>query len=1146
MNLNADNSDLHDVDIENVEKTNVEEPNENVDTDDDCNDNGILKNFDKSASTNRSERYPPSFFTDQKGNLKFVNLVVRNPCMVFLGIIVITVVILFLLVNLVFSQGNPFTAPGGEYDIKDMRSIAYDSLRLARDDVQSKRAANAAAAMMRLAGNDGDDDGSSAVRIQASPLDLTYWVFESEKPGGVFSSIESITGMKEALELYTKDPQYQDYCWKMYIDNPITNTTMSACRPPASPLNMYYAKSWDNNMVDNILNELKTDYPKNIERYNALGLCVERNIALFCDLVPAEYDTEEDMAWARKLNAGITAITKEWNGQGNLIEDIDQGTMLAAYLMGLDTKRGLVDFGYDKNFDIDNPVSMFSRAILTWGGPLNITDAEGNAATSDASNEDDGEDDDEDELRKERDLLKRYMVDNMLTGMDEIATPDHNPEVNSYYFMGVLILEVLLKIVTKDATLALISFLYVFFYIRASVGSWFLAMVGMLEIILSIPISWFIFSVVFGIKYFSFLNVLCLYIVAAIGADDIFIFMDAYKQSAHITSDDPEEVLESLESRMSWVYRRTGSAMAITSATTCSAFLCTLITPLAGVRAFGVFAAIVIFIDYVLVMTLFCTSVVIYHNKFEKQGCCSSSLACCKNTELNTTVEAREKLEKTFNDNNDSDAHSDKTEEDGSDRITKFFRTRVAGFLKVSLHRKILFVLFAVWITVAIVYTTKLEATKEAEQFLSEDHPLQKSFSILGKEFSRAESDDGLMVYFSWGVNDVDRAGVNQLFDPEYLGKHAYDTDSFEFNKDCQKEMLNQCFTLRTSTNGEYNGFIKQEGGTNSVRCFVEEFAAFSALKSLKDCDVVKSGSWRTSDDDWTVEPSNFPMVMNAFMQEKSCYSDDGDNDAKTIMSYYENDLGWDGADLRYISLSVENQELDPFSSKAESVVREQYNMMVRIATKLDKTMKDACYANINDNDESNKVVMTDLDQKFVFMNNQKIYVTSAIQSSFLGVAIAFMVLLVSTRVLHIAAFATFTIVCVLVSVTGSIVMVGWSLGSIEAILISITAGFSVDYVVHLAHAYKQSHHENTFDRIRAAFGEMGISVFNGMATSVGASIPLFFCQLQFFKKFGTFLCLTIAFSWLFANFAFMALLGQAKIPAQPHVNGKDKKCISV
>jgi len=147
-----------------------------------------------------------------------------------------------------------------------------------------------------------------------------------------------------------------------------------------------------------------------------------------------------------------------------------------------------------------------------------------------------------------------------------------------------------------------------------------------------------------------------------------------------------------------------------------------------------------------------------------------------------------------------------------------------------------------------------------------------------------------------------------------------------------------------------------------------------------------------------------------------------------------------------------------------------------------------------------------------------------------LGVAIAFTVLLISTRVFHIALFASLSIVSVLLSVTGMMVMLGWYLGNIESILIGIIAGFSVDYVVHLAHAYETAS-GGTYERLTAAFGDMGISVLNGMVTSVAASIPLFFCQLQFFAKFGTFLCLTIAFSWIFANFGFMTVLAQLKLP---------------
>merc|ERR1712045_202807 len=115
----------------------------------------------------------------------------------------------------------------------------------------------------------------------------------------------------------------------------------------------------------------------------------------------------------------------------------------------------------------------------------------------------------------------------------------------------------------------------------------------MLEIVLTIPVSWFILDNVFQIEMFPFLNSLCIFIVAAIGADDIFVFMDAYKQSAFMG-----DILESFESRMSYVYRRAGSAMLVTSSTTFIAFLCTALTPIPAIQSFGIFAAFVILVDY--------------------------------------------------------------------------------------------------------------------------------------------------------------------------------------------------------------------------------------------------------------------------------------------------------------------------------------------------------------------------------------------------------------------------------------------------------------------------------------------------------------------------------------------------------------------
>lgn len=166
------------------------------------------------------------------------------------------------------------------------------------------------------------------------------------------------------------------------------------------------------------------------------------------------------------------------------------------------------------------------------------------------------------------------------------------------------------------------------------IGSWFLAAVGMFEIFMSLPLAWFTFSHILQIKYFSPLNILCIFIVIAIGADDIFVFMDAYKQSAT----KGKEVVSSLETRMSWVFRRSGWAMLLTSVTTFAAFLITLVSPIASTQAFGIFAAFVILYDYFLVMSLYCTAVVIYHNRFETKECCCSYDFWVKNDPTPTEI----------------------------------------------------------------------------------------------------------------------------------------------------------------------------------------------------------------------------------------------------------------------------------------------------------------------------------------------------------------------------------------------------------------------------------------------------------------------------------------------------------------------------
>merc|ERR1712224_200975 len=141
------------------------------------------------------------------------------------------------------------------------------------------------------------------------------------------------------------------------------------------------------------------------------------------------------------------------------------------------------------------------------------------------------------------------------------------------------------------------------------------------------------------------------------------------------------------------------------------------------------------------------------------------------------------------------------------------------------------------------------------------------------------------------------------------------------------------------------------------------------------------------------------------------------------------------------------------------------------------------------------------------------------------GTILAFVVVLLATQQILVAFASVLTILGVLASVLGSMVALGWELGTIESICLTILAGFSVDYVVHLAHAYVHAEKSERSDKVRSALDEIGVSVLGGMLTSASAAVALMLCQLQFFYKFGVFLMLTVSISWIWANVAFMATM---------------------
>ena len=112
-----------------------------------------------------------------------------------------------------------------------------------------------------------------------------------------------------------------------------------------------------------------------------------------------------------------------------------------------------------------------------------------------------------------------------------------------------------------DMFFAFGSICFVFFYIAFHTGSFFLASVGMLQILLAFPVTYLIYRGIFQIKFFMTLHTLAIFIILGIGADDIFVFWDAWEQSIVLNP----RLRNSMLLRMSWSYKRAAKAMLATT-----------------------------------------------------------------------------------------------------------------------------------------------------------------------------------------------------------------------------------------------------------------------------------------------------------------------------------------------------------------------------------------------------------------------------------------------------------------------------------------------------------------------------------------------------------------------------------------------------
>lgn len=198
----------------------------------------------------------------------------------------------------------------------------------------------------------------------------------------------------------------------------------------------------------------------------------------------------------------------------------------------------------------------------------------------------------------------------------KVIYKDKLGDMNFYYFHLALIQKAMQSQVTYDMALAIASFVFIFAFMLLQTGSIWITSWAIFSIVSSFNIANFIYRVIFDYKYIGVFHVLAIFIILGIGSDNIFVFMDTWKEYGrnHPNSND-------LVTRLSVVFRSAAKATFITSLTTTIAFLSNVQSPLLAVSSFGLFSAILVAVNYCSCI-LFLPTVIIFHEQRRKGRCC--------------------------------------------------------------------------------------------------------------------------------------------------------------------------------------------------------------------------------------------------------------------------------------------------------------------------------------------------------------------------------------------------------------------------------------------------------------------------------------------------------------------------------------------
>eukprot|EP00968_Pinguiococcus_pyrenoidosus_P015960 scaffold1499_cov255-Pinguiococcus_pyrenoidosus.AAC.36 len=423
------------------------------------------------------------------------------------------------------------------------------------------------------------------------------------------------------------------------------------------------------------------------------------------------------------------------------------------------------------------------------------------------------------------------------------------------------------------------SFLFVLFYLTAQTQSAFLAISGMVMILLNFIPAILLYRFLFQIEYFGVLNMLGVFIILGIGVDDIFVFLDTFNATEWQFPWAPFRV------RIAETLKVAGKAMSVTSASTALSFLANATSVFPAVYTFGVFCALLVLSNFASVCTVWPRVVAVSQYYIGSETRIYTGYCCPVKSPGSWGY-----------------PESDGAAPPEPGHVEVFFRDTFypwiidgsAFFGKSGRGKgcgsKVVLAVFSVYILVSIIFAAMLEPDPDLPEFYPDDDNYIKFPDVKAEFFAREDDPNRVFAQIPFGIEGIDQnkcdGGDCDPTDPDDRGTIIWDETIVQYIADeyVQKWFLDFCEDMEFGGNP---GFITpqrrkvyeaDEFVVRPVRCVWQSFQRWC---EDNDCPRTRS-DFALSRDDYIVDASAFYEKIEAFLADSQPTDDPDYQSART------------------------------------------------------------------------------------------------------------------------------------------------------------------------------------------------------------------------------------------------------------------------